>query len=57
MEYSTELYFRKIQEILLEKIETKSDQNQHKRKNKYKNYKISNYNKKKGIRQVDNIFS
>jgi hypothetical protein len=57
MEYSTELYFRKIQEILLEKIETKSDQNQHKRKNKYKNYKISNYNKKKGIRQVNNIFS
>jgi len=30
MEYSTELYFRKIQEILLEKIETKSDQNQNK---------------------------
>lgn len=47
MEYSTELYFRKIQEILLEKIETKSDQNQNKRKNKYKNYKISNYNTKK----------
>ena len=32
MEYSTELYFRKIQEILLEKIETKSDQNQNKKK-------------------------
>ena len=46
MEYSTELYFRKIQEILLEKIETKSDQNQNK-KNKYKKYKISNYNTKK----------
>ena len=46
MEYSTELYFRKIQEILLEKIETKSDQNQ-KKKNKYKKYKISNYNTKK----------
>lgn len=47
MEYSTELYFRKIQEILLEKIETKSDQNQNKKKNKYKKYKISNYNTKK----------
>ena len=46
MEYSTELYFRKIQEILLEKIETKSDQNQNK-KNKYKQYKISNYNTNK----------
>ena len=46
MEYSTELYFRKIQEILLDKIETKSDQNQNK-KNKYKQYKISNYNTKK----------
>ena len=46
MEYSTELYFRKIQEILLEKIETKSDQNQNK-KNKYKKYKISKYNTKK----------
>ena len=44
MEYSTELYFRKIQEILLEKIETKSDQNQNKKINKYKKYKISNYN-------------
>ena len=32
MEYSTELYFRKIQEILLKKIETKSDQNQNKKK-------------------------
>lgn len=46
MEYSTELYFRKIQEILLDKIETKSDQNQNK-KNKYKQYKISNYNTNK----------
>ena len=46
MEYSTELYFRKIQEILLEKIETKSDQNQNKKK-KYKQYKISNYNTNK----------
>src|SRR5215203_7356643 len=33
MEYSTELYFRKIQEILLDKIETKSDQNQNKKIN------------------------
>ena len=49
MEYSTELYFRKIQEILLEKIETKSDQNQNKKKNKYKKYKISNYNTKKKV--------
>jgi hypothetical protein len=56
MEYSTELYFRKIQEILLEKIETKSDPNPNK-KNKYKNYKISNYNTKKSIIQEDNIFS
>jgi hypothetical protein len=47
MEYSTELYFRKIQEILLEKIETKRDQNQNKKINKYKKYKISNYNTKK----------
>lgn len=47
MEYSTELYFRKIQEILLEKIETKRDQNQNKKINKYKIYKISNYNTKK----------
>ena len=47
MEYSTELYFRKIQEILLEKIETKSHQNQNKKINKYKKYKISNYNPKK----------
>jgi hypothetical protein len=46
MEYSTELYFRKIQEILLDKIETKSDQN-HNKKNKYKQYKISNYNTNK----------
>ena len=46
MEYSTELYFRKIQEILLDKIESKSDQNQNK-KNKYKQYKISNYNTNK----------
>ena len=49
MEYSTELYFRKIQEILLEKIDTKSDQNQNKKKNKYKKYKISNYNTKKKV--------
>ena len=44
MEYSTALYFRKIQEILLEKIETESDSNQNKKKTKYKKYKISNYN-------------
>ena len=50
MEYSTELYFRKIQEILLEKIETKSDQNQNKKINKYKKYKISNYNTKKSYK-------
>ena len=43
MEYSTALYFRKIQEILLEKIETESDSNQ-KKKTKYKKYNISNYN-------------
>jgi hypothetical protein len=49
MEYSTELYFRKIQEILLEKIETKSHQNQNKKINKYKKYKISNYNTKKKV--------
>lgn len=49
MEYSTQLYFRKIQEILLEKIETKTDQNQSKKKNKYKKYKISNYNTKKRV--------
>lgn len=47
MEYSTELYFRKIQEILLEKIETKSHQNQNEKINKYKKYKISNCNTKK----------
>jgi hypothetical protein len=51
MEYSTELYFRKIQEILLDKIETKSDQNQNK-KNKYKQYiKISNYNTNKSYKR------
>jgi hypothetical protein len=44
MEYSTALYFRKIQEILLEKIETESDSNQNKKKTKYKKYNISNYN-------------
>jgi len=47
MEYSTALYFRKIQEILLEKIETESDSNQNKKKTKYKKYKISNYNTNK----------
>ena len=46
MEYSTELHCMKIQEILFEKIETKSDPNPNK-KNKYKNYKISNYNTKR----------
>jgi hypothetical protein len=56
MEYSTELHCMKIQEILFEKIETKSDPNPNK-KNKYKNYKISNYNTKKSIIQEDNIFS
>lgn len=50
MEYSTALYFRKIQEILLEKIETESDSNQNKKKTKYKKYKISNYNQKKGYK-------
>ena len=57
MEYSTELYFRKIQEILLEKIETKSDQNQNKKKINTKNIKLVIIIQKKGIRQVDNIFS
>lgn len=47
MEFSTALYFRKIQEILLEKTETESDSNQHKKETKYKKYKISNYNAKK----------
>lgn len=50
MEYSTALYFRKIQEILLEKIETESNSNQNKKKTKYKKYKISNYNQKKGYK-------
>ncbi|MDW3611245.1 MAG: hypothetical protein QOK90_03880 [Nitrososphaeraceae archaeon] len=57
MEYSTELYFRKIQEILLEKIETKSDQNQNKKKINTKNIKLVIIIQKKGIRQVDNIVS
>ena len=57
MEYSTELYFRKIQEILLEKIETKSDQNQNKKKINTKNIELVIIIQKKGIRQVDNIFS
>ena len=50
MEYSTELYFRKIQEILLEKIETTIDQNKNKKNIKYKKHKSSNYNKKKKYR-------
>ena len=57
MEYSTELYFRKIQEILLEKIETTIDQNKNKKNIKYKKHKSSNYNKKRSIEQVGNIFS
>ena len=47
MEYSTALYFRKVQEILLEKIETESDSKQNKKKTKYKKNKISNYKSKK----------
>lgn len=47
MEYSTELYFRKIQEILLEKIETTIDENKDKKNTKYKKHKSSNYNTKK----------
>lgn len=50
MEYSTELYFRKIQEILLEKIETTIDQNKNIKNIKYKKHKSSNYNKKKKYR-------
>jgi hypothetical protein len=57
MEYSTELYFRKIQEILLDKIETKSDQNQTKKKINTNNIKLVIIIQIKGIREIDNIFS
>ena len=56
MEYSTELYFRKIQEILLDKIETKSDQNQNKKINT-NNIKLVIIIQINGIREIDNIFS
>ena len=56
MEYSTELYFRKIQEILLEKIETTIDENKDKKILNTKNIKVVIIIQK-SLKQVDNIIS